>query len=72
LLWTAQHSQFAVTELLTSRFNFKLIEAAQERHATAEAAAVKLATAIKDAAVPRRRLFGKLRPAQLRDSAPSS
>lgn len=63
LLWTAQHSQFAVSEVLASRFNLKLIEAVQERHATADAAAEKLATAIKDAAVPRRRLFGKPRPA---------
>jgi hypothetical protein len=59
LLWTAQHSQIAVSEVLSHRFNQKLIDAAQERHATADAAAEKLATAVKDAAVPRRRLFGK-------------
>jgi hypothetical protein len=72
LLWTAQHSEFAVSELLASRINLKLIEAAQERQATAQEAAEKLAIAIKDAAVPRRRLFLKRGPAQLRDSASSS
>lgn len=63
LLWTAQQSQFAVSELLANRMNLKLIEAAQERHETAEAAAVKLENAIKEAAVPKRRLLGKRRPA---------
>jgi hypothetical protein len=50
LLWTAQHSMIAVTEVLAHRLSMKLIEKAQERHATAEAAAEKLANAIKDAA----------------------
>jgi len=72
LPWTAQHSQFVVSKLLASRFNLKLTEPAQKRHATAEAAAEKLATAIKDAAVPKRRLSGEPRPAQLPDSVPSS
>ncbi len=70
LLWTAQHSQFAVSELLASRFNLKVIEAAQEQYTTAQAAE-RLATATKDAAVPRRRPFGQPRPAQLPDSPPS-
>lgn len=63
MLWTAQQSQFAVSELLANRMNLKLIEAAQERHETAEATAVKLEIAIKKAAVPKRRLLGKRRPA---------
>jgi len=58
LPWTAQNSQFVVSKLLASRFNLKLTEPAQKRHATAEAAE-KLATAIKDAAVPKRHLSGK-------------
>jgi hypothetical protein len=72
LLWTAQHSQFAVSEVLAHRINSELIERAQERHATAEAAAERLATAIEDAAAPKRRLFGKPRPTELRNSAPPS
>ena len=72
LLWTSQRSQFAVIELQAGRFNQNLIEEAQKQHAAAEAAAEKLATAIKDAAVPKRRMFHKPRPAELRDSAPSS
>jgi hypothetical protein len=72
LLWTAQQSQFAVSAVLNGSFSMKLIEAAQERHATAEAAAERLATAVKDAAVPKRCLFAKPRPQQLRDSASSS
>lgn len=59
LLWTAQHSQFAVSELSAHRLNPQWIEAAQERHRTAEAAAIKLESAIKDAAAPKRRLLGR-------------
>jgi hypothetical protein len=69
LLWTAQHSQFAVSEVLGHRLNLELIERAQERHATAEAAAERLVTVIKDAATPKRRLLGRPRPTGLRDSA---
>jgi hypothetical protein len=35
LLWTAQQSEFAVSELLANRINPKLTEATQERHASA-------------------------------------
>lgn len=69
LLWTAQHSEFAVVELLADRFNLKLIEAAQERQTTAEVAAEKLETAIKEAGVPGRGLFARRRSAQIHDSA---
>jgi hypothetical protein len=72
LLWAAQHSQIAAIEVLAGRHNTKLIEDARERHATADVAAEKLAAAVKDAVVPKCRLFGKTRRGEVYDLGQSS
>lgn len=55
LLWTAHHSQFAVSQILADRISSKSIEVAQEKHTAADAAAESLAIAIKKAAISQRR-----------------
>ena len=65
LVWLAQYSELAVQALLGDRDYLELVKEAEKQSEITDAAVNKLAEAVKDAVVPKRRLFRRSSPAEL-------